>query len=266
MASKARACPSCGSRVAGRFCSECGVPLTEVPCPRCSTPIDAGALFCSQCGHGVGLGKRSGGKRSASAITWAITGTAVLVTIIVAIAFGGSPAPAPAGSSGTLPGAVGAPLNAAGGAPAVDLTNMTPREQADLFFDHIMRAEPRGDTAEMMVFVPMALRAYGQLGALDNDSRFHVGLIEAISGGFDAALAHADSLDLAAPGHLLASNIRHTVAEKRGDVTAARSAYRAFLDSYEQELASRRPEYAAHQQLLEAFRTRARQALSDSGA
>lgn len=265
MASKARACPSCGTQVAGRFCSECGVPLKKAPCPQCSEPIDAGALFCSHCGHGVGLGKRTGGKRSASAIIWAITGTAVLVTIVVAIVFGRSPAPAPAGQSVTLPSNVGAPLNAAGRAPAVDLTNLTPRERADQFFDHIMRADERGDTAEVMVFRPMALAAYGELDELDGDARFHVGLIEAISGGADAALAQADSLDLAVSGHLLASNIRHTVAEKRGDVDAARRAYRAFLDNYEPELASRRPEYAAHQQLLEAFRTRAQQALSDSG-
>jgi hypothetical protein len=182
--------------------------------------------------------------------------------IVVAIVFGVSPAPPASGQpaappSGTPPGAPGA--------AAVDFANMTPRQRADQFFDHIMRADERGDTAQVMVFRPLALAAYGEIDELDGDARFHVGLIEAISGGLDAALAQADSLDLAVSGHLLASNLRHTVAEKRGDVAAVQRAYQAFLDAYEREIGAQRPEYVAHQQILESFRAQAQQALSGSG-
>jgi hypothetical protein len=182
--------------------------------------------------------------------------------IVVAIVFGASPAP-PAGGQSAAPPA-GAPPGAPGAGP-VDFANLTPRQRADQFFDHIMRADERGDSGEVMVFRPLALAAYGELDELDGDARFHVGLIEAISGGLDAALAQADSLDAVAPGHLLASNVRHTVAEKRGDVDGARRAYQAFLDDYEREMAAQRPEYAAHQRLLESFRAQAQQALSGSG-
>ncbi len=252
MENHAKACPQCGALTVGRFCSECGSSVSDAKCPNCSASLTAGVRFCANCGATVGSSRRRW-----AGFPWVITGVTVVAMIVIAIVFGRSPS-LPAGGQTAAPTS-GAPPDARG-TEAVDFANLTPRQRADQFFDHIMRADERGDTAQVMVFRPMALAAYGELDELDGDARFHVGLIEALSGGLDAALAQADSLDEAAPGHLFASNIRHTVAEKRGDVAAAQQAYQAFLDDYEREMAAQRPEYAAHQGLLESFFARAREA------
>lgn len=49
---KQTVCPECGKPVSeGKFCSNCGANLSLSACPECGAEIQAGARFCSECGH-----------------------------------------------------------------------------------------------------------------------------------------------------------------------------------------------------------------------
>ena len=148
-----------------------------------------------------------------------------------------------------------------GGAGTTDLSTMTPREQADRLFDRVMRASEGGDSGEVTFFGPMAIQAYGMIGKLDADARFHVGLIEAALANEAGATAQADTLEKQTPRHLFVSLIRWEVANRRGDSAALRRVYRQFLDNYDAEMASGKSEYEMHRIRLQAFRDEARGAL-----
>jgi hypothetical protein len=246
-------CPRCGKPAQGRFCGECGAPLAKATCPSCRTTLSAGARFCHVCGAPLGAGRRPAAAAARAAgvariAPWLAAGAVVVIAIIVAVRMTGGSAAAPAG---------GAP----GPAAAVDITQMTPRERADRLFDRIVRAAEAGDTAQVLQFQPMALSAYGMLGGLDSDARYHVGLIHALAGNLDAAQAQVDSLRMAVPNHLLATMLDYTVARLAGDSDGQRAAYRAFLDAYDAEMASPREEYVAHEQAIRAFRAAAQEEL-----
>ncbi|MFQ5704975.1 MAG: hypothetical protein ACE5HT_13245 [Gemmatimonadales bacterium] len=155
------------------------------------------------------------------------------------------------------------PAALSGAAP--DISSMTPREQADRLFDRIMAAAERNDTAEVRFFTPMGLQAYARLGKLDNDARYDVGLINAVTGNAAAALSQADSIESAVPNHLLAITLRQTVADMRGDSAAVFAAYRRFLQSYDTEIAVLRPEYVAHRSTIDAFREKALRSTGGAG-
>ncbi|OGU30517.1 MAG: hypothetical protein A3K13_01635 [Gemmatimonadetes bacterium RIFCSPLOWO2_12_FULL_68_9] len=148
-----------------------------------------------------------------------------------------------------------------GGTATTDLSSMTPREQADRLFDRVMTASEGGNAGEVTFFGPMALQAYGMIGQLDADARFHVGLIEAALANDTGATAQADSLAKEFPRHLFVPLIRWEVANRRGDTAALRRVYRQFLDTYDAETASGKNEYEMHRTRLQAFRDEARGAL-----
>lgn len=142
--------------------------------------------------------------------------------------------------------------NTAPGA-APDISTMGPREQADRLFEMIMNATEQGDTARVSFHTDMAIQAYAMLGELDNDARYHVGLIHLVRGESAEGVAQADSMERAVPGHLLAIVLRHTAARIESDSAGMREAYRRFLTSYEDEIAAERPEYQAHQRQIDEF-------------
>ncbi len=251
MTASSVSCPACGAPASGKFCNSCGAPLAGAACPNCDAPLSSGARFCHQCGTPLGA------RRSRSLpLPWVVTGVAIVALIAVAgFAIGRS-----AGTGATA----SAPSAARGGggiAPASDISRMTPREQANRLFDRVMSLAERGITDSVTFFKPMAIQAYALLGAPDNDARYDLGMIHAVTGDYPSALAQADSLDVAVPGHLLASVIRHAVAEARNDRDTARRAQQAFLRSYAEEIARERPEYGAHRPTLEAFVAEARRAV-----
>lgn len=184
-------------------------------------------------------------------LPWAIAGAAVVGLVVVAafaIARSGAAPPVPAG------------MPRGGIAPASDISSMTPREQANRLFDRVMSLAERGVADSVAFFKPMAIQAYALLGGLDNDARYDVGMIHAVTGDYESALAQADSLDATVPGHLLASVLRHAVAEAQGDRQAVRRAYESFLRSYDKEIATERAEYVAHRRTVDAFLADARRA------
>jgi len=146
-----------------------------------------------------------------------------------------------------------------------DISNMSPRERADRLYNRVMSAAERGDSGQVHFFVPMALESYALIGRLDPDAHYHVGMIDLVNRDYAAALAQADSISQASPRHLFASLIRIQVATARGDNTGRDRAYRAFADSYQTEMAAKRPEYEEHSAVLQRARDDARRALASKG-
>ena len=47
-------CPTCGSKVVGKFCGECGTKKPEENvCPNCGSKVSETAKFCGECGTKV---------------------------------------------------------------------------------------------------------------------------------------------------------------------------------------------------------------------
>jgi hypothetical protein len=135
-----------------------------------------------------------------------------------------------------------------------DLSKMAPREAADRLFNRIMTAAERGDTQEALRFVPMALQAYELLGPLDNDARYHVGLIHVTAGDMESTRAYGAMLRQSVPDHLLGIMLEHTIAKQRGDQAGAAHAYKTFLAAYDAEIVTGRAEYRDHQSGIDSFR------------
>lgn len=239
-------CPSCGANATGKFCSSCGARLSAAACGACGAPLSAGAKFCHACGAPAGAAAAGGGgaPRPSTVVPWALAGTAV-VALLMALAVTllrperGAPAPAAVGPAGAGP---------------VDLASLTPREAADRLFERVVSADERGVKDTALFFAPMALRAYQMVSPLDEDARYHIGLINLVLDDQAGALAQADSIEGAVPTHLFAPLLRARVARDRGDTAAQRRAERAFLDHYEAELATGRTEYQLHGVLLGQYR------------
>ena len=187
-----------------------------------------------------------------SALPWAL-GAAVALVLVAAAAYSLG-RPASGAEAPSLTGAAASPP---------DISQMTPRQQGIALFDRVMSAAERGMADSVAFFAPKALQVYSMVGPLDNDGRYDVGMIHAVTGNYESALAQADSLEALVPGHLLATLIRHSVAEALGDTAAMQRAYRAFLDSYDRESGGgvERIEYHAHPRSITAFYERAQQAI-----
>jgi hypothetical protein len=123
-----------------------------------------------------------------------------------------------------------------------------------------MTAAEAGDTGRVSFHTDMAIQAYQMLGELDGDARYHVGLIHVVRGETAEALAQADSLEIAVPGHLLAHVLRGAAARAIADSAALPGIYRDFLADYEREIAVARPEYEMHRNSIDSFLNEARTA------
>ncbi len=239
-------CPACGAEASGKFCSSCGSRLAPAACPACGEVSPPGAKFCIHCGAQLAASRGTAGQAGGSGwmgekIAWWVAGL-LLVGLIVVI---GYPVIRDRLAS---PGAVTPPAGTApGGAAAVDLSSMTPREAADRLFGRVMVAASQGDTAEALRFLPMALSAYDQIGSLDLDGRFHVALLQSTGGEYASSLATAREALAEDPDHLLNLSVAGAAAAASGDSAAAREYYGHFLEVYEAEMAKNREEYQAHQ-------------------
>lgn len=227
------ACPSCGARAgpAAKFCQECGAPLDRGAAPRRSNAF--------------------------AIVPFAGFVTVVFVAVAgLAYVFGPDRFEPPQGAlrDPSMPAAQPAPSSAPSSAPAVDLSQMTPREAADRLFNRVMAADERGDDAEALRFAPMALQAYELVPELDADAHYHLGLLYGVTGDLDGLRRQIAALREYAPDHLLAYALEHELAEQQGDPEAAARAAAALADAYESEIATGRPEYAAHGFSIERLR------------
>ncbi len=238
---KTAKCPNCGTRADGNFCPNCGGTLAGANCPKCGTDAQAGAKFCHNCSAPLGAASRGFG----SWAPWvAVVAVVLLLLTFAAVRIGPSAPPPPS----VFP------------APTAPLS---PRDVANENFNQSMMASERGDDAAAASFGRIALDGYAALGGLDNDLRLHVGLIYLAMDSLEAALAQAESLEIAVPGHLYASVLRQRAFEVRGDSSGVEAAYRRFLEYHQQEINAGRPEYNEHMQMLERFLTAARAAVAN---
>lgn len=219
-------------------------------CSNCQAPLSAGARFCHVCGTSVGVASKVKGT---NALPWAIAAAALVVTVLVLVV-NLSTDRAPASTEAAAPVPSAAPI------AAPDISAMTPREQADRLFTRIMTAAEAGDTARVAFHTEMALQAYRMLGEMDLDTRYRMGLIHVVRGERDAALAQADSMEVEVPGHLLALALREAAYRAAGDTDAIANVYEAFLRNHDREVATGRPEYAAHKNTIDGLLDEARRA------
>jgi len=246
-------CTKCGEAVLGKFCIHCGAPAGGAQCPKCQNPLSPGVKFCQSCGASVGPGITTD---SSARLPWIIAAAAVLVAVlVVAVTF---TAPEP-------PSQEVVPVTSPASGAAPDISAMGPREQADRLFDMIMAAAEQGDTARVAFHTTMAIQAYQMLGELDNDARYHVGLIHLVRGEPAQTLEQADLIQASVPGHLLAIVLRHMAGRISSDSVAMREAYTRFLANYESEIAVGRPEYEMHKGQIDAFLAEARGAVGGAG-
>lgn len=210
----------------------------------------AGTSFCVHCGAAAaGTAVASGTAPGGSAFTpWRVVAVlgmlAAVAVIFVVTRPDGATTSASTAATGTAP---------PGGAP--DISNLSPREQFGRLADKIETAMAGGDSATVVRFFPMAEQAFAYLSdsTRDNDARFHMALLRVRVGHAPAALAQADTINLKAPKHLLASYIRAIVSDMQNETAAAAKARQTFRDNFAEEVATNRPEYLQHRDMLDQF-------------
>ena len=220
-------------------------------CHSCGTQLSENARFCHKCGASVTAPPAgTGGWRTG--LPWGVAGAAVgaLITVLVM-----RPGRSAAGATEAPPFAA-----QGGGVPAIDISQMSPEERATRLYNRVMRLaeEGKGDSAQF--FLPMALQSYGMLPALDNDARYHIGVLDLAGGDAAGALAEADTITRNTPTHLFAFMLRARASEATGNAVKAKQAFRDFLKNETAERSRGRPEYTDHKDSLDAFHADARKA------
>jgi hypothetical protein len=138
------------------------------------------------------------------------------------------------------------PAAATQGSAPVDISQMTPEERAERLYDRVMALNERGRADSVRFFSPMAMQAYSMLGRLNDDQRYDLGRIAAVSGDQQVAKAQADSILAANPRHLLGLLLASDAARLRGDQAGETGYLRRFVAAEPGERAKQRPEYLQH--------------------
>jgi hypothetical protein len=104
-----------------------------------------------------------------------------------------------------------------------------------------------GKIDSVQFFAPMALTAYQMLSPLNADQRYDMGRIGEVVGALPLAKAQADSILRENPNHLLGLILEARLATIAGDTAQLRSYERRLVAAQKTELATKRDEYARHQ-------------------
>ena len=179
----------------------------------------------------------------AVALPWAVAGIALLavVSLVAGQRFARARPEAVSPQSGMSAGIADAQA-----APAPDISNLTPEEQAERLFNRVMTSFEQGDTARVQFLAPMAVQAFERLPRKTADQRYHLGRIGAITGVADLASIQADSILRQDGNHLLGLLLAAQGARMRGDEGTARGYDRRLLAAFPAEERRALPEYAQH--------------------
>jgi hypothetical protein len=272
-------CPSCHQPASGRFCANCGAAVSA-ECRECGNALPAGARFCNHCGATAGAASEAapahahGASRWPAWLPWSVAGAALVVALAAfLVPRGGDPQPVPAASTAMSGSALNGPAGGtappmgaapAGNAAAVDLSSMTPREAADRLFNRVMQSVSSGDTAQARTFLPMAIGAYGRVGQLDTDGRYHLAVLHLVGGDAQSARTESNAILAAEPRHLFGLFTAAQAETQLGNQARARDLYQRFLSAYETERTRDLPEYRDHQQALGPMRQEAERAVGGS--
>lgn len=241
------ACPSCGAQASGKFCSNCGATLTATTCSACDAPLAPGAKFCHRCGTPASSDAPRAERSFNSGLPWAVAAIALvaLIALVAGQRFARTPdaAPQQAADPNAAPFAAG---GAAAGQPP-DISNLTPAEAAVRLYNRVMGAHERGQTDTVQMFAPMAITAYQMLGKLDDDQRYDVGRIAAVSGDEQVARAQADSILAGNPNHLLGLILAGNAARMRKDAAAEKTYHDKLVAAAPAERKKQLAEYVTHE-------------------
>ncbi len=236
------------NRQARKQAPEAAPEKGRASCPSCRAPLVADARFCHRCGVSLGGAAAVGRRHGPTLVLYGVIGLAVLVAAVGVVFMGTDNRP-------VAPAVSRAPASAPGQSQSVDLSTMTPREAADRLFNRVIMASEQGNTEEAQRFAPKAIQAYEQVARLDADAHYHMGLIYSVMGDMEGVRNQISIIKQYTPNHLLGLILEHEVAEKEGNSFGAARAAEAFAEAYDAEIRANRPEYEAHRNTIEAFRT-----------
>jgi hypothetical protein len=143
------------------------------------------------------------------------------------------------------------------GANPPDLSTMTPEEAAGNLYNRVMRTLSAGDTAQALMFVPMAISAYGMVGQLDDDGLYHLSVLQMVNGDAAGARQTAQQILDNEPNHLFGLITAAQAESMLGNSEEAASLYARFVENYDTEVAQGRPEYTEHEPALAGMREEA---------
>jgi hypothetical protein len=269
----AMTCANCGARGNGKFCAQCGGVLSaSVRCANCSNPIPSGGRFCNVCGTPVASAATTAvtqpvaatagaGAGSKPNLPWVIAGIAVvaLAAALILPRLGGESTPAATPPFAAAPGA-----GAMGDASSVDLSTMTPQEQATRLFNRVMESVSAGDSAQARAFAPMAVAAYSALEPRTMDDNYHYAMMNLINNDPEGTLAVTDAMLAEVPEHLYALFTAAQAHTLLGNPEEAADLYSRFVANYDEEMAAGRPEYQEHINVLPAMLEAAREQAAPS--
>ncbi len=245
-------CPSCGSSgEESSWCTGCGGPLAGAQCRSCSTELKPGAANCGECG--VATKETGGGDRAWAPMFLAAAGLAVVGAVYMQ-GGGNEQAPPPRAPAAAqpmppppVPDFAAAPSNSA-------------LEAADAAFNVAMMAyetkkpDATGRIAE-------AIAAYSKVDEPDNDSLFHIAVLQQSAGSFDASLAATSKMLAGSPDHLLALGVAMQNSLELGDAAKAREYAQHFLLVLPSESGKSLREYRDHARMFQIYEQEAQTAI-----
>jgi hypothetical protein len=217
-------------------CASCGTALRETArfCPRCGAPRGG------EGGPAAGPAEGPAAPATSQALPWAVAGIALLSLLAFVVGQNWRRLrPAPAAAT-------------VAGAPAVDISRMSPQERADRLFNRVMDHVATGRTDSARFFLPMAMQSFEAMAPLDAHQRYDLGLLAVVAGDGPMARAQADSILVEQPAHLLGLILGMRAAGLQLDAGARRSYADRFLAALDRERARRLPEYLDHQPDIDA--------------
>lgn len=176
-----------------------------------------------------------------SALPWSVAAIALLSLVALAAGqrFGRA-------RSETV-NAAGAPETPPATMRAPDISSLSPAERAERLYDRIMGAAERGRMDSVRFFLPMAMQAYENLGALSIDQRYDLGRLAEVGGDATVAAAQADTILRARSKHLLGLLLASRAARLKGDSAGARGFLGRLAAAEPAERSKQLPEYLLHQ-------------------
>ena len=124
-------------------------------------------------------------------------------------------------------------------------------------FNQIVDAAAAGDTMSVFAFLPLAVDAYAEAGAVDPDALFHVSTLFRIGDQPEEALRSAEAILAKEPDHILGLSAAADAELALGRRRQAVERYERIVAVYAAQVTRELPEYVSHAGLIERIRSEA---------